>query len=327
MATADAPARTCRVAAVQVSSANGAIEANLSGALPLVEQAADRGAELVALPEFLPTGYLFSPAIWDAAEPAEGTTVRWLRHHARRLGIYLGTSFLEAAGDDFFNTFVLASPDGTVAGRVRKQTPAAFEAFFTAGEPGPHVIETALGRIGVGICYENVLAYTPRRMHVQAADLLLMPHSAPTISIGSFVIAPVAARYQSLLERLPVVHATCLGVPAIMVNKCGPWHSPLPGVPLLRQRTSFPGLSSIADAGGELKAKLGAEPGVLVADVTLDPAKKARLRPEHPGRWCMDLPPEVNVFRVIEAIGSAWYRASAERKRRARAISGATQRS
>lgn len=63
----DSRMRTCRIAAVQMASEDGRVAVNLARALPLVEQAAARGAELVCLPEFMPTGYVFSTAI-----PARG---------------------------------------------------------------------------------------------------------------------------------------------------------------------------------------------------------------------------------------------------------------
>jgi len=138
-------AKTVRVAAIQMASENGNIEANLEKAEALVEQAADRGAQLVILPEFIPTGYIFTKAIWDSGEPKEGPTVQWMRKLSKKRGIYLGTSFLEAEGDDFYNTFLITKPDGSETGRVRKQTPAAFEAYFTTGESNTHTIETELG--------------------------------------------------------------------------------------------------------------------------------------------------------------------------------------
>jgi N-carbamoylputrescine amidase len=90
----------------------------------------------------MPTGYIFTTEIWDGAEPKSGPTVRWLCENSKRFNVWMGTSFLEADGEDFFNTFVLATPDGKEAGRVRKCPPAAFEAYFTVGSPGSHVIDT-----------------------------------------------------------------------------------------------------------------------------------------------------------------------------------------
>jgi N-carbamoylputrescine amidase len=314
------PAKTLRVAAIQTTSENGQIEANLARALPLVEEAASRGARLILLPEFLPTGYIYTTAIWDAAEPREGLTVRWLREHAARLGVFLGTSYLEADGDDFYNTFLLVTPQGTEAGRVRKQTPAACEAFFTRGDPGPHVIETALGRIGVAICYENQLAYTPGLMHAHSVDLMLMPHSAPTPALGPLSPSRQIDLYEAKLRDLAAFYAGHLGIPAVMANKCGPWESPLPGLPFLPQNSYFPGLSAIADSDGTVKAQLGDGAGVLIEDVLLDPARKAPRAPGTRGRWFGDISWMTRLFVITEALGKLWYSISPERKHRARAV-------
>jgi N-carbamoylputrescine amidase len=311
------------VGGVQVRSENGQIEANLARALPLVEDAASQGARLILLPEFLPTGYVYTTAIWDAAEPHEGTTARWLKHHARRLSIYLGTSYLEAGGEDFYNTFVLVTPKGSEAGRVRKQTPAAFEAFFTVGEPSPHVIETEIGRIGVSICYENQLAYASRLMYAHSVDLMLMPHSAPVPAANALVADRHIAQYLSRLRDLASVYASLLGIPVLKVNKCGPWESPLPGLPFLPQRSYFPGLSTIADSDGSVKAQLEDAAGVIVEDVVLDPARKAPEPPQIQGRWFGPAPWPTRAFVASEALGALWYRLSAERRRRARAVSSA----
>ncbi len=312
------------VAAVQMVSENGDIAGNLRRATGHVEEAAGRGARLVVLPEFMPTGYVFTKEIWDAAEPAEGPTVKWLRQNSRARGVWLGTSFLEAEGQDFFNTFLVTNPDGDIEGRVRKQTPAAAEAYFTKGQAGPHIINTALGKIGVGICYENMLAYTPRLMTSQSVDLLLMPHSAPTPAISPVFPEAAARMFNEHLRNVAPYYASMLGIPAVFVNKCGPWVTTLPFMPFLTQRSSFPGLSSIADSDGTVKAQLGDEEGVIVEEVTLDPGRKTGICPACHGRWVREVPFAINEFRLLEAMGSLYYKLSGERRRRARAISAAT---
>ena len=67
-------ARTIRVAAVQMESENGRVEANLERAIRFVDQAAEKGAELIILPEFMPTGYVYTTAIWEGAETKQGPT-------------------------------------------------------------------------------------------------------------------------------------------------------------------------------------------------------------------------------------------------------------
>ncbi len=309
-----------RVAAVQMISENCEIEKNLNRALSFVEQASRKGAELVVLPEFLPTGYIFTTDIWNAAESKDGPTLTWLKQHSKRLGIYLGTSFLDAEGEDFFNTFVITTPEGNIAGKVRKQTPAAFEAYFTKGEQNSHVIDTALGKIGVGICYENQLAYAPRLMFEHKVDLMLMPHSCPLPTPSPLYPKKHVEHYKILLKDLAVFYAQRLGIPAIMINKCGPWKTPLPGLPFLTQDSIFPGLSAIVDSDGTTKAQLGNEEGVIVEDVTLDPSRKTASMPQTYGRWAIQYPWPEKLFPVVEAIGGLWYRLSTQRKEMARKI-------
>ncbi len=313
--------RTVRVAAVQMESQNAKVAANLDHALKFVDEAAGRGAKLIAFPEFMPTGYIHTEEIWDAGEPKVGPTVKWLKEQSRRLGVYIGTSFLEADGEDFFNTFVVTAPDGSEAGRVRKQTPAAFEAYFTKGDSSPHLIETAFGRLGIGICYECILAYTPKLFSLGDIDLILMPHCAPSPQ-QSFGISKADVEYwDTTLKDHARRYAAMFGVPAVLINHCGPMESPLPGL-FVTQKSRFPGGSGIADSDGTLKAQLGAEEKVIVEDVTLDPARKTRVAPRTHGRWAMELPWKVNAFRFVEFCGEIWYSMSAERKRRAREISG-----
>jgi N-carbamoylputrescine amidase len=293
-----------------MESKNGLVAANLEHASPLVEQAAKGGARLILLPEFMPTGYIFTTAIWDGAEPSNGLTVQWLKAKSKRLGVWLGTSFLEAEGEHFFNTFVLVTPDGGEAGRVRKQTVAAFEAFFTKDGHGPHVLDTELGKIGVGICYENQLSYIPQIMYRESADLLLMPHSYPIIGQMMFSLGKLAPWYARLL-----------GIPSILCNKCGRWQAAYPGVLFYKAESRFPGLSTIADSDGSVKMQMKDEEGVIIADVTLEPEHKTRQVPRPHGRWADKGKWLRNGSRVIEAVGKLWYTLSLERKRKALKVS------
>ena len=220
--------RSIRVAAVRTPAAPN-VPAGWERATPLVARAAAEGAQLVLLPELMATHYVFTADMWDSAEPDQGPTVQWLRDTAQRLGIWLGTSYLQASGDDFFNTLVLAGPSGEEAGRVRKQTPAMYEPCFFRGEPGPHLIDTELGRIGVGICNDNHRSYMPALLQQGGADLLLMPHCWPLpIRPRGAVSARDLQRWHEIQTGLAPLYATCLGIPAIFVNKVGPYASSAP---------------------------------------------------------------------------------------------------
>jgi N-carbamoylputrescine amidase len=233
----------------------------------------------------------------------------------------LGTSFLEAEGEDFFNTFVLATPSGEEAGRVRKQTPAAYEGYFFRGGTGPHVINTELGKLGVGICYENYLSYIPQMMHQQSADLLLMPLSAPTPMQSFFFRHRQIEYYNNVIREGASRMARLLGVPVVMVNKCGRWQSPMPGIPLWKQDSRFPGLSTIVDSDGTVIAQLKDEEAIIVGDVRLDPSRKIHEPPQCNGRWAWEGHWLRNSLLLIGAYGKLRYSLSSERKKRARRIS------
>lgn len=311
--------RTIRVAAVQVESIDGNIEYNLAHATPFVEEARRQGAELVLLPELLPTGFDMSGAMWQAGEAPSGPTVRWLKEQSAKHGIWIGTSFLEAKEDRFYNTFVLMDPQGEEVARIRKSKPAATEAFFFEGTPGSHVIETPIGRIGVSICYEGFLASTIRRLHEEGADFVLMPHSAPTPTCKGVIKPRDIQAYIDSVRSASSATARELGIPAIMANKAGRWKTKSPW-PFPDEDSSFPGYSSIADSDGNILANLGSEEGIAVADITPDPAKKAKGFSRPREKWVRPVPGFFRLFAISETLGKISYMLSLKRRRAARKI-------
>jgi len=67
-----------KVAAIQMDSQPGAVEANLARAEGLVEQAAIQGARLIVLPELYSTGYEYTDRVFAWPEEAGGQTGIWL---------------------------------------------------------------------------------------------------------------------------------------------------------------------------------------------------------------------------------------------------------
>ncbi|MCR6629509.1 MAG: carbon-nitrogen hydrolase family protein [Magnetospirillum sp.] len=315
------PARTVRVAAVQMECEPLQRDRNLERAAALVEQAASQGAQIVLLPELMPGGYLLTEEMWQSAEPPEGPSVAWLRRTARRFGIHLGTSLLEAEGTDFYNAFYLATGQGEIAGRVRKNPPASIEAYFYRAGSDPHVIETKFGRLGIGICYENLLGSHLMEMYGAAVDLVLQPTSAATPTPAFPFRAKDARAFEHMLASGTAHTARALGVPVVMANKCGRLVTPLPGG-FPAQDTRFPGLSTIADARGEVKAALGGEGGVIVAEVMLDPALKASQRPRCYGRWSMPTPWYAFLWPLSQRLGERSYARNPRRRKMAQAAAG-----
>ncbi len=301
------------VAAVQPLSTNGDPQENLRRAEALVRDAVAQGAEVVLCPELLATGYAFEESLWEAAEPADGRTVAFLRRMAAAHGIYVGASFLEATGEDFVNTFVLAGPGGAELGRVRKgHVPLSENYLFTAA-PGPHVIETDLGRIGVGICAENFWGLLYRELCRERPHLILMPYSAPMPGLLTGMLRAVAPH-----------HARAFGAPVVMANKAGSTRTRVPPLPGLRVRLGFPGLSTVCDGTGAVRGRLGPEAGLVVARVPLGVGEGARMPRRERLAWLLRGKWSNVVFApvvaVTEWLGRRSYRTNPRRPAAARRI-------
>jgi N-carbamoylputrescine amidase len=303
------------VAAIQPVCRPGPVADNLASLEKAIARAAAAGAQLALLPERFPEAFRFDEAAWMAASPANGKIARWLAGMARTYGLYLGGSFLEARGEDFYNTFILASPGGGILGRVGKDHPCSLEAYTFRPQPGPQVIDTPLGRIGVAICYDSSLRVVWDRLLADGFDLLLLPMCAPTPPRNIFYGERRIAAYHNSFKYGATQLARQLGVPVIMANKAGPWETPLPGW-LPKVRSSFPGFSHIADSDGTEKARLDGAGGVIVAKVSLDPERKHlqlapdadRYRP-----WVLPVPLDYRTFAMFEYFGRRQYLRSQRR--------------
>lgn len=313
------PARSLRVAAVQVASHDGAALENLARAETWVAEAARRGAELVLCPELLAAGYVYDESLWSSAEPRGGPTEQWLVRLAQMHRIYLGASYLEADGDDFYNTFTLATPSGEIVGRVRKESLPAFEGWFFRSSDRPKVIATDIGRVAIGICQDNHTARFFHRVLREDADLILMPHSAPCARTGAELM-------RESLRAIAPFYARAFGIPVVLSNKArNPSETPVPGVPTLRLRFDFAGLSSVCDSEGRVVDRLGDAEGIAMGDVVLDPGKKRRPVPPADRYWSLPPPgfPRLTalVYVAMEALGKRAYARNRRRTVAARAIS------
>ncbi|WP_194819095.1 carbon-nitrogen hydrolase family protein [Nocardia sp. XZ_19_385] len=262
-----------KVAAIQATSENGAVARNLENAGRLVRLAVERGAELVVCPEFLAAGYTYDEIIWESAEPRGGATETWLAALASEHDIYVGAGYLEADGDQFYNTFTLFGPGGELMGRVRKGSLPFCEGWYFAPSSDPKVIETPLGRIGVGICNDNQTAEFYRHMIDESPDLLLMPHSAPTPRVPV-----VAGWFREMVNSVAEFYAREFGIPVVFSNKVATrtnW-TPLSFVPLLRLPMRCEGFSSVHAAGGERLAYAEDRETAVVGTIEIDPTRKRR---------------------------------------------------
>ena len=306
------------VAAVQVACQLGDRDGNLANATKFIEQAARQDAKLVLLPELVPGGYTLNETIWDTAEPFDGPSTQWMRALSKRLDIYLGTTFLEAKREDFYNTFVLTGPGGEVVACVRKSPPASFEAYFIAGGSDCHWFDTPIGRIGVGICFENALYERYAELHQAQIDLYLRPFSGASFDAKFPFRQRDVDLLNAALREGTAETARSMGIPVVMSNKVGRLVSTLPaGFP--PQDMEFPGFSAVADSDGSLLGQLGrGEQGIVAGTVHLLSERKSKeLVPRSYGRWTAKMPWWAFIFVLTQRMGEKAYAKSARRKSKA----------
>lgn len=307
-------------AVAQITCKDGVVMANLEHASELLLQGVTNGAQLVLFPEFMSQGYRLTPEIWDSAEPFDGPTVNWLRETARKHNIFVGSSFLELRDGNFFNTFALASPGGKIAGKVYKRNPSMWEAYFFLGEKGPQYIDTEIGRIGVGICFDNHTYEVASAIRESRIDLMLMPHSYCTPTVENKMTSKADIdRLNNLPCRVARLYNEWFGVPVIMCNKSGSWDSPVPktilGVP---RDFSFSGRSMIIDSDGSIRVALGEEEKIAGGLITLDTSRKRDSKiPKH-SRYIYPGPIGREIIRFMEWKGRRSYKSSSIRKEKAK---------
>jgi predicted amidohydrolase len=254
-----------RVAVVQLTSTDD-LTANLEAARRAVGEAADRGAELVALPENF--AYLRREGEPIAcAQALDGDIVGTLRELAQSHRVrILGGSFPEAIPNDrrVYNTSVLVSPAGAIEAVYRKihlfdvdlgSAGGAYTESATVA-PGKQVVvaETPIGSIGLSVCYDLRFPELYRAMADRGVSWIAVP-SAFTPTTGK-------DHWEVLLRARAIENQAFVLAPA----QCGR-HSP--------ERASH-GRSLIIDPWGLVLAQAGDRPGVITADC--DPQELARVR-------------------------------------------------
>ncbi len=160
------------VAAVQMYARPKDVECNLVKAEQYLEEAVDRGAKLVMLPELFNVGYYIGPELFDLWETEDGRTVTWMREQAATHGVVVGGSIAEKRGTRLFNTLFIAEPDGRLHCYSKRQP---FKLELAAYDPGDDkgIIETSLGCLGLVVCADILWGRSLLRPLAGNIDLLL----------------------------------------------------------------------------------------------------------------------------------------------------------
>jgi len=250
------------------------MEANLDKAEGLVRQAAAQGAEAILIQELFETPYFCQDQkavhFRLAAPVAESAPVARMRALAKELGVVLPVSFFERASNAYFNSLAMVDADGSMLGVYRKshipQGPGYQEKFFfNPGDTGFQVWETAFGRFGAAVCWDQWFPEAARAMALKGADVLFYPTAIGTEPPPA---PPVDSRRH--WQRTMQGHAAANMVAVVASNRIGREVAE-------ESEITFYGSSFIADPTGALVAEANdSDECVLMATFDLDEMRAER---------------------------------------------------
>ncbi|MFD1504581.1 acyltransferase [Georgenia yuyongxinii] len=166
-------------------------------------QAAAQGAQIICFQELFYGPYFGitqDTKYYDFAEGVEGPTTRRFAALAKELGMVIVLPVYEEEQPGIlYNTAAVIDADGTYLGKYRKHhipnLPKFWEKFyFRPGNLGYPVFDTAVGRIGVNICYDRHFPEGWRALGLAGAQIVFNPNAtAPGISNHLWEIEQPAA--------------------------------------------------------------------------------------------------------------------------------------
>ena len=251
-------------------------DANLESAVAHIREAAKRGANVICLPELFRAQYFCQREdikLFDLAEPIPGPSTARLSDVARELHVVIVASLFERRAPGLYhNTAVTLGQDGGIISVYRKMhipdDPLYYEKFyFTPGDLGFKAVDTAFGRVGTLVCWDQWYPEGARLTALQGAEVLFYPtaigwHPSEKEEFG-------AAQYDAW-QTIQRAHAIANGVYVAGVNRVGHENGDIRG-----DRASGPGLefwggSFLADPFGRIVAKASHEQEeILIGEIDL----------------------------------------------------------
>ncbi|MBI5770552.1 MAG: carbon-nitrogen hydrolase family protein [Verrucomicrobia bacterium] len=168
-------ARKVRLAAVHFVPRNARTpEARRDAFVPLIADAAQRGADLIVLPEVVTFGSGATYA--GVAEPIPGPSTEFFGALAKKHGVHLVPGLVERDGHLIYNVAVLLGPDGALIGKYRKVClpRGEIEGGITPGHEYP-VFDTRFGKVGLMVCYDGFFPEVARELSNRGAEVIAWP--------------------------------------------------------------------------------------------------------------------------------------------------------
>src|SRR3954453_8332556 len=202
-------------------------EENLSRAIDGIKKAAERGAEIVCLQELFKSQYFCReehPKWFDLAESIPGPSTEAIGAVAKQLQVSVVASLFEKRAQGLYhNTATVIDADGSLIGIYRKMhipdDPLYYEKFyFTPGDLGFRNFDTACGRIGTLVCWDQWYPEAARLTALAGADVLFYPTA---IGWHPSEKAEFGAGQASAWQTAQRAHAIANGVYVAAVNRVG----------------------------------------------------------------------------------------------------------
>ena len=211
-----------KVSAIQMSMSEDKYS-NIAKADSLVREAHKNGAQIILLPELFESLYFCKDKdnkyFSLANQRKNNKLIKHFSALAKELHVVILVSYFEKSKTDYFNSLVVINSDGTEMDNYRKthipDGPGYEEKFyFKSGDSGFKVYETAYGKIGVGICWDQWFCETARALTLMGAEIIFYPTaigSEPEIELDS----------KEHWQRVQMGHAAANTVPVVVANRIG----------------------------------------------------------------------------------------------------------
>ena len=252
----------------------------LETAVEKVREAAAQGAQIILLPELFENWYFCQEKNYEnyhlATTLEENPAVNELKKIARDFRVVLPVSYYERVGNTTFNTVAIIDADGSVLGQYRKtHIPDDHfyqeKFYFTPGDTGFRVWDTAYAKIGVGICWDQWFPESARCMALMGAELLFYPTaigSEPILDCDSMPHWRRCMQGHAAANIMPLVAANRIGTEVV---------TPSPDNQNQTSSLTFYGSSFIADETGALVEQAGRDADeILTHTFDLDAIRELR---------------------------------------------------
>jgi N-carbamoylputrescine amidase len=225
-----------------------------------IREAAAAGAQIICTQELFQSLYFcqnHDEAHFELAQPIPGPLTDATSALAKELGVVIISAFFERRAPGIYhNTATVHDTDGRLAGLYRKmhipEDPGFHEKYyFTPGDTGFPAVDTAFGRIGVLICWDQWFPEAARLMALDGAEILFYPTAIGILPEESELDKKT---YREAWEIMQRSHAIANGCYVAAINRVG-----------TEGRIRFWGDSFVAGPFGQMLAQAGEEEQILYA--------------------------------------------------------------